>query len=57
MKESNSNVNRKCGHKQSPLFHTPEEVCVIEDENETAAQTPAQEIDNLLSSTMEDSSM
>ncbi|GAY46808.1 hypothetical protein CUMW_099840, partial [Citrus unshiu] len=57
VKESNSNVNRKCGHKQSPLFHTPEEVCVIEDENETAAQTPAQEIDNLLSSTMEDSSM
>lgn len=50
-------MNRKCGHKQSPLFHTPEEVCVIEDENETAAQTPAQEIDNLLSSTMEDSSM
>ncbi|KAH9790843.1 DExH-box ATP-dependent RNA helicase DExH17 [Citrus sinensis] len=57
VKESNSNVNRKCGHKQSSLFHTPEEVCVIEDENETAAQTPAQEIDNLLSSTMEDSSM
>ncbi|KAL9454808.1 hypothetical protein AB3S75_010249 [Citrus x aurantiifolia] len=57
VKESNSNVNRKCGHKQSSLFHTPEEVCFIEDENETAAQTPAQEIDNLLSSTMEDSSM
>lgn len=53
VKDSTSNMDRKRRNRQPSLFRPPEEVCVIEDENGTAAQ----KLNNSLNSKMEDSSM
>ncbi|KAJ4729267.1 DExH-box ATP-dependent RNA helicase [Melia azedarach] len=53
VKDSTSNMDRKRRNRQPSLFRPPEEVCVIEDENGTAAQ----KLNNSLNSKMEDSSI
>lgn len=57
LKDSNSDVHRKHGHKQPSLFPPPEEVCVIEDEDEITSYARAGKICNLMKSKIENSSM
>ncbi|KAK2661719.1 hypothetical protein Ddye_000293 [Dipteronia dyeriana] len=58
LKESNSKLNHRRGSRQPSFFPLPEEVCVIEDENEngTSAHTSSRKLNNL-NSRREDSSM
>ncbi|KAI9176307.1 hypothetical protein LWI28_001085 [Acer negundo] len=58
VKESNSKLNHRRGSKQPSFFPPPEEVCVIEDENEngTSSHTTSRKL-NSLNSRREDSSM
>ncbi|KAK0588998.1 hypothetical protein LWI29_008290 [Acer saccharum] len=58
VKESNSKLNHRRGSRQPSFLPPPEEVCVIEDEDEngTSAHTTSRKLNNL-NSRREDSSM